>query len=413
MNKKSSSPQRDPRSHQTGRSASEWRRLGVLLSRRFNEFRFSSRRSVAAGFLVAIVLLDRGSPALSQPVQQSIEAGASVADLERLERWMRERPQPLSRWVWGSPPDQDGTWVSDSGDWMEGRILDWNADGLMHLIEGDPEIRRLQGDQCAAMEVAWSTPQADQADRMYRQGNWLESVRSAQQAMGSGILPWQRRVLATQIVDALVQEGKIDLAVGVWEKLIQERPPLLHYAFLPLVWSRDAITVKTPSNALSWLDSDEPSVRLVGASWLLATRDRQRALEVLQALAKDSHPAIRQLAIAQQWRVLSASQFAAEKLPEILAARDRMLFPLQMGPTFLIADRLEEADQAVLALYQWQHLVTLHRQTRLGAVAARRWLELLAQSNPEATEATRAWCAKQLPFWEAVQGSSRKDGKGE
>ncbi|MFN5951203.1 MAG: hypothetical protein ACK43N_22120, partial [Pirellulaceae bacterium] len=171
--------------------------------------------------------------------------------------------------------------------------------------------------------------------------------------------------------------------------------------------------IKTPSNALSWLDSDEPSVRLVGASWLLATRDRQRALEVLQALAKDSHPAIRQLAIAQQWRVLSASQFAAEKLPEILSARDRMLFPLQMGPTFLIADRLEEADQAVLALYQWQHLVTLHRQTRLGAVAARRWLELLAQSNPEATEATRAWCAKQLPFWEAVQGSSSKDGKGE
>jgi hypothetical protein len=296
---------------------------------------------------------------------------------------------------------------------MEGKILDWNADGLIHLIEGELEIRRLQGDQCAAMEVAWSTPQADEADRMYRRGEWLASVRAAQQAMGSGILPWQRRVLATQIVDALVEEGKIDLAMSVWEKLIQERPPLLHYAFLPLVWSRDAITMEAPSNALSWLDSNEPSVRLVGASWLLTSRDRQRALEVLQALAKDSHPAIRQLAGAQQWRVLSASQFAAEKLPEILAARDRMLFPLQVGPTFLIADRLEEADQAVLALYQWQHLVTLHRQTRVAAVAARRWLALLAKTQSEANEPTRAWCAQQLPFWKATQGSLGEESKGE
>ncbi|MFM8327949.1 MAG: hypothetical protein ACKN9U_24065 [Pirellulaceae bacterium] len=382
-----------------------------LAARGLDAFGLAVRR--CGGLLAVLVLLGASSHALSQPVQQGTDAGATLADLERLERWMRERPQPVSRWVWGSPPEQDGPWRSDSGDWIEGKILDWNADGLIHLIEGDSEIRRLQGDQCAAMEVAWSTLQADEADELYRRGEWLASVRSAQQAMGSGILPWQRRVLATQIVDALVQEGKIDLAVSVWEKLIQERPPLLHYAFMPLVWSRDAITMETPSNAMAWLESDEPSVRLIGAYWLLASRNRQRALEVLQALAKESHPAIRQLASAQQWRVLSASQFAAEKLPEILAARDRMLFPLQEGPTFLIADRLEEADQAVLALYQWQHLVTLHRQTRVAAVAARRWLELLAQTQSKATESTRAWCAQQLPFWKATQGSSIHHDKGE
>jgi len=382
-----------------------------LAARGLDAFGLAVRR--CGGLLAVLVLIGASSHALSQPVQQGTDAGATLADLERLERWMRERPQPVSRWVWGSPPEQDGPWRSDSGDWIEGKILDWNADGLIHLIEGDSEIRRLQGDQCAAMEVAWSTPQADEADELYRRGEWLASVRSAQQAMGSGILPWQRRVLATQIVDALVQEGKIDLAVSVWEKLIQERPPLLHYAFMPLVWSRDAITMETPSNAMAWLESDEPSVRLIGASWLLASRNRQRALEVLQALAKDSHPAIRQLASAQQWRVLSASQFAAEKLPEILAARDRMLFPLQEGPTFLIADRLEEADQAVLALYQWQHLVTLHRQTRVAAVAARRWLELLAQTQSKATESTRALCAQQLSFWKATQGSSIHHDKGE
>jgi hypothetical protein len=412
MKKKSNCSQRDNSSHQADRSAWQWLWLSPLPAWGWVAADSIFRQRIAFGWLTALILLHAGSPVLSQPVQQGSESETSLADLERLERWMRERPQPVSRWVWGAPPDQEGPWRSDSGDWMEGKIIDWNADGLIHLIEGDPEIRRLLGDQCAAMEVAWATPQAEQADQMYRRGEWLESVRSAQQAMGSGILPWQRRVLATQIVDALVQEGKIDLAVSVWEKLVQERPPLLHYAFMPLVWSRDAITMDAPTNALSWLDSEESSVRLIGASWLLASRERQRALEVLQALAKDSHPAIRQLASAQQWRVLSASQFAAEKLPEILAARDRMLFPLQIGPTFLIADRLEEADQAVLALYQWQHLVTLHRQTRVAAVAARRWLALLGQTQSEVTEPTRAWCGQQLPFWKATQGSAIKDGKG-
>jgi hypothetical protein len=412
MNRKTGNQQLDVKTDRAEPTAWELWWFSVLRAWRLHEVCFCGLHWVAVGSLVAIGLLSDSPLALSQPVQQSTVTGASQVDLERLEGWLRERPQPVSRWIWGSPPDQDGPWSSDSGDWMEGKILDWNADGLIHLIEGEPEIRRLQGDQCAAMEVAWSTPQADQADRMYRRGEWLESVRSAQQAMGSGILPWQRRVLATQIVDALVQEGKIELAVSVWEKLIQERPPLLHYAFLPLVWSRDAIILETPTNALSWLESDEPSMRLVGASWLLAPRDRQRALEVLETLAKDPHPAIRQLAIAQQWRVLSASQFAAEKLPEILATRDRMLFPLQVGPTFLIADRLEEADQAILALFQWQHLVTLHRQTRVAAVGARRWLQLLEQNKSEATGPTRAWCAQQLSFWEAMQRSSGKDGKG-
>jgi hypothetical protein len=79
----------------------------------------------------------------------------------------------------------------------------------------------------------------------------------------------------------------------------------------------------------------------------------------------------------------------------------------------LIADRLEEADQAVLALYQWQHLVTLHRQTRVAAVAARRWLALLAKTQSEANEPTRAWCAQQLPFWKATQGSLGEESKGE
>jgi hypothetical protein len=413
MKKKSNCSQSDSCGHRADRSVGQWPRLFSLPAWGLDATGSFFPQRIAFGLLTSLVLLHAGSPVLSQQLQQGTESEASLADLERLERWMRERPQPVSRWVWGAPSEQQGPWRSDSGDWMEGKILDWNADGLIHLIEGEPEIRRLQGDQCAAMEVGWSTEQAEQADRLYRRGEWLESVRSSQQAMGSGILPWQRRILATQIVDALVQEGKIDLAVSVWEKLVQERPPLLHYAFMPLVWSRDAMTMETPSNALSWLGSEEPSVRLIGASWLLASRDRQRALEVLQALAKDSHPAIRQLASAQQWRVLSASQFATEKLPEILATRDRMLFPLQIGPTFLIADRLEEADQNALALYQWQYLVTLHRQTRVAAVAAQRWLALLAQTKPEATEATRSWCAQQLPFWRPIQGISGKGGKGE
>jgi hypothetical protein len=116
-----------------------------LAARGLDAFGLAVRR--CGGLLAVLVLIGASSHALSQPVQQGTDAGATLADLERLERWMRERPQPVSRWVWGSPPEQDGPWRSDSGDWIEGKILDWNADGLIHLIEGDSEIRRLQGDQ--------------------------------------------------------------------------------------------------------------------------------------------------------------------------------------------------------------------------------------------------------------------------
>jgi tetratricopeptide (TPR) repeat protein len=242
-------------------------------------------------------------------------------------------------------------------------------------------------------------------------GQYEEALSWYRQALAAEQRNWVRRLVLSRCVWCYRRLGRTEKAVEAFLLICREDPATPYFDGIPLAWTALQPSSSLVGRARTWLDGAQPAVaRLVGASWLLSTRDRARATSVLRQLIGESEPRLAFLAEAQLWRtqVVTATPEDTERWCERI---ERMPTSIRAGPYYLLGrlaarhDRHEEAALAflrIVILYPEQRELASRallaaagalEQMKQNDEAVRLYEELLG-AYPEsdgADEARRRW----------------------
>ncbi len=227
------------------------------------------------------------------------------------------------------------------------------------FIEGE-KPREIPSDRVTKVIPNWRTPAAAAAHQLFVDRNYRAAKDAISKAVTNDLPRWQQRLLVAEFVDVFAALGEYRLAGGVYLKsLAPNQPPAMLLSQLPMNWTTIEPDRPLYESAVEWLSSEDPIAQLLGASWLLLGPDRDAARATLTKLQKSDRETIAALATAQTWRLTPPLE-TSEKVTEWFAFRDKLIEPLQIGPTEFIAERCARTGMIDLAIGQWSRVATLH-----------------------------------------------------
>lgn len=272
-------------------------------------------------------------------------------------------------------------WIAEPGDtslnrWNprelfedSGIVLEWDAQKTVLIRPNSASETTIPGDLVVRMEPAWANENGAKIHRLYAERQYKLVIIQGQEivsgASKSGLPRWQLRVILAEMVEACSALGKPSIAGKVFVALANYNPPQLLLATIPIPWGESAFSdsglAEIQSQSEEWIAQESEAVQLLGAAWLLSGVKRPLAIETLNRLAKTSKtPLISAYARAQLWRTVPPAEVLSDRLPGWFSERDKLLLPLQAGPTMLLAERLQQAGQSNLAIPEWLRVATLH-----------------------------------------------------
>lgn len=243
---------------------------------------------------------------------------------------------------------------------LEGRIQSFNAIKLVLAVsseDGTVQSKTINSDQVQRVFPAWQGAGTAEAVLLFEQRKYADFAQALRELGQTAIPDWQQVMISSMVVQAHEAHGQLNAAGETFIELSKHSLPELVYGDMPLCWSVAAVDISPV--ARKWIDQDQESARLLGASWLLLGADSSEANSVLAELQKSQTPAIAQLAKAQAWRLTPVPQ-TIDRLPSWMRERDRMLRPLALGPTEFLSDRLMRMGQYDLAVGQALQIATIY-----------------------------------------------------
>lgn len=271
---------------------------------------------------------------------------------------------------------------------LAGKILDFDSDYLT-LLSAEGKQSRYPSRQVVDISFQWATPEAKAATLTFERQEYREAV-AAIQACYKELPRWQQRQILAKLVVALDVAGGPRIAGILFLDLAKAKPPAMLYSAMPLCW-----TVREPDRALAeaaagWIASQDESARLLGASWLSTGSRRSEAQDVLHELKSSKNPTIGALATAQSWRWVPPPK---SELSQWFEYRDRLIAPLQLGPTEFLADRLQRLGKPELALGQWMRIASLYpeRYHRFSAATDQAIGQLKQMQRDGEAQRLEAW----------------------
>jgi hypothetical protein len=282
-------------------------------------------------------------------------------------------------------------WNPPVAERMSGTIEEFNEESIIFLQDG--ERRELPSNRVAAVQPVWKSELAAKAHQLFMDRQYKQAIEAIPAAVKSNLPRWQQRLLIAHIVDSAVAIGSVKGAAGVFlDSLAPNQPPAMLYSSLPLCWTSDEPDRLLRQAAMEWLDSDNEVAQLVGASWLLLGAESEAARRKLVRLQTSKREPIAALAVVQGWRLVSPSDTAA-KLPGWFDYRDRLIEPLQIGPTEFLADRLSRIGMTELAIGQWSRIASVHpgRYHRGAKALQAAQVQLQQQGRTEESKRLQAW----------------------
>ncbi len=240
---------------------------------------------------------------------------------------------------------------SDAPGRRKGTILDYTGTALTLQLSGGRE-EQIPSARVCGYETARS-PDHETGDQLFAEGRYADAVVSYRRAVESEPRKWVRRVLMAQLTRCFRNLQQVDRAGEMFLLIVQSDPATLWLDAIPLAWKPQHPSPELAERAERWIEqTDSPTARLMGASWLLTTTKRDQALSTLAGLTTHNDPRIALLAEAQRWRAdqLTASLDQALRWEQQVQRLDESL---QAGPWFVVGQALarhNRTDQAALAL---------------------------------------------------------------
>ena len=272
-----------------------------------------------------------------------------------------------------------------------GKIEEFDDQRIV-FVEGEKR-RELPSNRVLQVEPIWRTQAATDAHKLFTERKYREAKDAIAKAATNELPRWQQRFLVAEIVDVFAVLGDNRIGGGVYLKsLAPNQPPAMLYGHLPMNWTTAEPDRALYEAAVEWLEQTDECAQLLGASWLLLGPDREAARAKLLKLQSSKVEPIAALAAAQAWRLVPPPE-TESKIPEWLEYRDRLIQPLQIGPTEFLADRFGRVGLADLAIGQWSRIATLHadrpHRAALALAAAQRLLT--QQGRIDEAKRFQAW----------------------
>lgn len=213
-------------------------------------------------------------------------------------------------------------------------------------------------------------PDQQNGDQLLLAGRFADAAASYLRASKVENRRWMRRVLLAQLVRCYTNMQQIDRAGDAFLAIVGSDPTTQLFDAIPLAWVPTPPTAGLFDRSKRWIeDKDIPAARLMGASWLLATAQRQQALDVLGKLAGDADSRIAMLAETQIWRdkTVTASIEDVERWQQRIRGLDASL---RAGPHFLVGKALARHGRSAEAAVALMRVPVLHpEQQDLAAEA--------------------------------------------
>lgn len=246
-------------------------------------------------------------------------------------------------------------WHNDRGDEIEwsGEIVRFDANELQ-LTNSAGRTGKLRRDRIFDVEYMRSAGHRA-ADEWFAKAEYEQAIEAYRSAYRTETRAWIKEELAVGIVRCQMALRQPALAAQVFLAMAADNPQTRFLPAIPLVWSAEAGTNSLQSSAAIWLrDKKQPLAQLIGASWALSGADRAEAEAVLRDLSRSRMEVLRQLAVAQLWRV-EVVRAKREELQRWETLWCAMPSELRGGPAAVLGQgwyRVEEFDAAVLAYLQ-------------------------------------------------------------
>ncbi|MFO0901884.1 MAG: hypothetical protein U0939_02720 [Pirellulales bacterium] len=246
---------------------------------------------------------------------------------------------------------------------------------IVEIRAGQLTLRRADGREdayplarVARWDAAWPAG-VDDARRHIREGRYAEAVEQLRAASGRETRAWVKRALVADAVVCFRELNQLQRAGELFASLYQSDPQTPHLDVIPLAWT----PVSDPSAAWlelaqRWLSQDDaPALALLGASWLIASGQPERAQSVLQKLSTSRDSRVALLAEAQRWRSLgaTAAESELERWPKVV---ERLPTSLRAGPYYTLGRTLAQRGQSELAVLMYLRVpIEYADQARLAA----------------------------------------------
>lgn len=272
-----------------------------------------------------------------------------------------ERLEPVDQ-IWFGPAKANlvENWETWNSHTVRCRIIKLDADTL-DIRDELGTLKKLELNRVIAVRPKWNTPQAEEMDRLFYDGEYAEHAKMAATVLKTELPPYQQRLLLAQVVVTANAIGNRVPAGNVFLTLCKNSPPPFLYSVAPLNWVDSQTTKAMETSAESWLAENDEAAQLLAASWLLSGSKRKEAAEILEKLTRSTNAPIADLATCQLWRIVPISRNSSSTILEWQNRRDLLQLPSQLGPTELIADRWRAAQQPSLAAFESLRIAILHQ----------------------------------------------------
>ena len=252
---------------------------------------------------------------------------------------------------------------------LRGHILDYTGDGLQIVLPGGRE-KMIPPDQIVDVRLGDPSTAQRGARLAIEAGQFEKALSIYYKLLSSGAetRAWVQRDIRAEMIECQRALEQYDQAATSFIRLLEDDPKTPYFSSIPLVWLGGVpFAPKTLEDAKLWLSSRQPTARLLGASFLLTSPDRERATEELMQLRENPDTTLSNLATAQwlRTRILKASP---KDIRRCQKAIEGLPVQLRSGPYYVLGQLYAARKEHRQAASAMMHVPILFpKQQRLAA----------------------------------------------
>jgi tetratricopeptide (TPR) repeat protein len=268
-----------------------------------------------------------------------------------------------------------------------GVITDWKGSSLS--LQSETRTRQIDNDRIVEIQTSWNSDYL-LAKQLLDNGQTGAAAEKLRAAMASEMRPWAQTIIRSDLVRALCASDDYSAAIEEFAQIIAADPQTRFLYLIPLPWSGSLGNARVENLAQPLLSSTEPTLQLIGASWLIGGPERAKATQILQKLATDGDPGVAGLAAAQLWRMEIGSADETK-----VASWERRIMqmpnPLRAGPYYVLATAQARLKETQPAAVNWMRIPILFpQQDALSAASLYKCASLL-HNDGQTDEARTLW----------------------
>ncbi len=262
--------------------------------------------------------------------------------------------QSLDR-VWlepASPTSTQSDWYPRAIEIVEGRIVDMDDKQLRMVIQSDDDEMMLASMRVIWIELGDVTVLQAEAIEHFDENRYSECLKSLPAVLQERPPVWRQQWLTMMAANAARKSSRGKISLELVSQLDRRELPLMVLSWLPIAWDNRQSSTDEIASATDRIDDPSSATRLVAASWLLSSKERSQATEILKTLAADSsRPTIASLAQCVLWRTATPPQ-VKQSYQQWQDRVEALPMVLQTGPMVTIAEKLRstglsDASQAM------------------------------------------------------------------